>query len=170
MLAPRRPEVYDTAQVKAAVPHGPAFAAMLGLRPSFTAGDRCRVLCPWHQEKSPACAVWGHGAQLRAYCHACHEGGDAYALAGAVWEESRFVSVKERLAALLGVPECARGSMPPPAPRRTLAAEYVLAIGEMIERMMCGRDNARATDRAEAILGRMTARDRAEASRMLFQR
>ena len=41
-----------------------------------------RAFCPWHEDgRYPALAFYGD----RCYCHACHHGGDAVALAGQIF-------------------------------------------------------------------------------------
>ena len=66
-----------------------------------------RAFCPWHEDgRSPALAFYGE----RCYCHACHHGGDAVALAGQIFGLSAMEAAR-RVAEDFGIsvtPETAR--------------------------------------------------------------
>ena len=44
-------------------------------------GRNGRAICPWHSDHHPDLAFYPDGT---AYCHACHRGGDAVALAAQI--------------------------------------------------------------------------------------
>ncbi len=48
-------------------------------------GSGVVIRCPWHRERAASCALTvGPGGRLRAYCFACHMGGDILSLVAAV--------------------------------------------------------------------------------------
>lgn len=159
---------YDRDDIRHAFPAGPQFARLLGLTPRQESGDRCRVLCPWHSERTPACAIWGHGADLRVHCHACHESADGFGLACHVWGVS-FADALPRLGELLGVAMRPRDSAPPPRARLAPEDSYVAAMDEAVIRFMAGRETIGALNRARAHMVRMDARTIERTARRLWE-
>jgi hypothetical protein len=98
-----------------------------GARPLGRGGLMIR--CPWHQERTPSCAVTTRGEALFLYCHgACKRGGDLFEFIAAATGRSLprdFHEVLVRAADLAGISLDPRTPLPPPrrpllpAPPRT---------------------------------------------------
>lgn len=160
---------YDRADIRDAFPSAPLFARLLGLRIGYESGDRCRVICPWHEERQAACSMRGSGETLSAHCFACQAGGDGFSLAMQVWGCS-FADALPRLGELLGVAMRAPpDSAPPRRPSRDIADEYVAAMDEAVIRFMSGRDTIRSLNRARAHMVRMDARTIERTARRLWE-
>ena len=54
-------------------------------------GRNGRALCPWHSDRHPDLAFYGN----RCYCHACHNGGDAVALAAQLFDLSMIDAARK---------------------------------------------------------------------------
>lgn len=80
-----------------------------------------KVLCPWHNERSPSCGVTrGPDGTVRVHCHACKRGGDVLHLVAAVRGvdlDARFRDVLAEAARMAGVDLDALDAAPLP-PRR----------------------------------------------------
>jgi hypothetical protein len=79
------------------------------LFPNVSIGRSRKLLCPFHDERTPSC----HVHEYRLYCHGCGAGGDVFEVAGLLWnlDPSTTEGFKELLALLaplfgLAEPSC----------------------------------------------------------------
>ena len=96
---------------------------VLGLRDrARREGRGFKVLCPWHEERTPSCNVRrGPDGTLQAHCFGCRRGGDVINLAAAVLglnERADFPRVLSVLAARCGIAGDASLSLPALPPPR----------------------------------------------------
>lgn len=103
-------------------------AVALGLsKGMIRSGGSVRVCCPWHTEKSPACAIRNKRG-IRAHCFACQGGGSLIDLVMAA-RGLDFVAAALEAAEIAGVEVVEEGSEPqargprPARKRRTMLEE-----------------------------------------------
>ncbi len=174
----------DLDAVHAAAPSPLQLARLLGLRVAPGARpDRCRTSCPFHDEKRPSFDLARRNGRLVGICRSCGEGGDIFAIVGAVRgldARRDFRRVAEAAAELVGVrldaqPWPARSARP--KRRRDPAAELREAIEFASDRWVRGREvrpdpvieNATADEILDALADLMNAdisrrRERREAA------
>lgn len=138
---------------RAAAALGPeGFADRLGLEVGRQRlRDGLLVCCPWHAERRPSCGITERDGRIVAYCHSCHEGGDAITLVAALEgldHRREFRRVAERAAEILGV--ALEEELPRPARRRRRvdpAISLAVTIDRLAAEWLAGRDITRSEQR-----------------------
>lgn len=111
-------------------------ARALGLKVAPRPGrDRCRVLCPWHNERTPSLALAAKAHGVAVVCRSCQAKGDHFALAAVVWgldPVRDFRQVALRLADALGLADVDRPE-PASSKRRGPPADPLLVTAYALE-------------------------------------
>jgi hypothetical protein len=161
--------VSNIERVLAAMPSPLAFTTMLGIpMPRGARADRLRICCPWHNEKNPSCDVTTRAGRIVAHCHSCHEGGDGFSLAAAVWGMSTttdFYGVLKRVADLLNV-QLEEVSRESPRPR-DYVRELMVVIDSLTDQYIAKGELGASAAHGLAILKAADPEQREEACRRL---
>jgi hypothetical protein len=164
--------VIDVAAIHNAAPTPLAVAHALGLEVARgSTAQRCRVLCPWHSERHPSCAIATKDGRIVAHCFSCGEGGDLLAIVAATHAlnpRRDFQRVAELAADLVGVRIARDGARATPARRRDPAVDLALAIDDAAECWLSHRKEwpSEAIEQAKPAAIILAIRDLVEADRL----
>lgn len=135
----------DLDLVHAACPHPRELAERLGLEVDRRAStrDQTRVTCVWHADTRPSLDLALRDGRVVAYCRACNQGGDVFALVAEINGLSvarDFVEVVKLTADIVGVvlPEAdeRRGQ---PARQPDVAVSLVRRVDDLVDAWLAGR-------------------------------